>query len=141
MAKLPAKKRGGNVARNPNWQPKFLEIFGNTMNISLSADGAGIDRRTVYRARQNDPEFAAAMDDAKEEAIERLEADAYERAKKMSDTLLIFLLKAHKPALYRERYEQTTTNLNIDWNDLTDDELARIAAGEQPARVLADRRR
>lgn len=102
----PKKKGGGKVARNPNWQPQFLKLFGVSLNIVASAHGAGIDRQTVYRARRNDPEFAAAMDDAREEAIERLEAQAYQRAGKMSDTLLIFLLKAHKPAIYRENVQQ-----------------------------------
>jgi hypothetical protein len=106
-AKVTPKKRGGGkVARNPEWQAKFLELFAYSLNIVGSAKGAGVDRQTVYRARRNDPNFATAMDDAREEAIERLEAQAYDRAGKISDTLLIFLLKAHKPNLYRENIQQ-----------------------------------
>lgn len=123
------------------WQERFLELFATSLNITLAAEGAGIHRRTAYREREKSAAFTAAWDDAKAAAIEQLEASAYERARKASDLLLIFLLKAHKPEIYRERYESVSTNLNINWGDLTDDELARIAAGEKPALVLADRSR
>lgn len=104
--KATPKKKG---VRDESWHAKFLELFGYSMNVVLSAKGAGVDRATVYKHRKADPDFAAAMDEAKEEAVERLEADAYERAKKMSDTLLIFLLKAHKPQMYRENIQQQHT--------------------------------
>lgn len=123
------------------WCARFLEIFGMTLNVALAAHGAGVNRTQVYRERDRNPQFAEQLREAKAAAIERLEAAAYERAKNVSDTLLIFLLKSHKPELYRERYETTTTAFNLNWDDLTDAELERIAAGEPPTRVLADRRR
>lgn len=92
--------------KNPTWQERFLALFGQNLNISSSAYGAGVDRRTVYRERDKNPEFAAALMEAKNEAIERLEAAAYDRASKMSDVLLIFLLKSHKPEIYRESFDQ-----------------------------------
>ena len=103
--KATPKKSKGKAPRNPDWQAKFLEIFGMSMNVVLSAKGAGVDRTTIYRERQRNPEFAAAYEDARQEAIERLEAEAYKRAQNVSDTLLIFLLKSHKPDIYREQYE------------------------------------
>jgi len=33
------------------------------------------------------------------------------------------------------------TNLNIDWASLTEEQLERIAAGEDPARVIASARK
>lgn len=127
--------------KEASWQDRFLEIFAMSLNVALAAMGAGINRATAYKERDKNAEFARGWDDAKAAAIERLEAVAFERAQKMSDTLLIFLLKSHKPERYRERYEAVTTNVNIDWDDLTDDELAKIAAGEHPTTVLANRRR
>jgi len=103
--KATLKKSKGKVARNPEWQSVFLELFGMSMNVVLSAKGAGVDRTTIYRERQRNPNFAAAYEDARQEAIERLEAEAYKRAQNVSDTLLIFLLKSHKPDIYREQYE------------------------------------
>ena len=37
--------------------------------------------------------------------MELLEAEARRRAMSVSDTLLIFLLKAHKPGMYREKMD------------------------------------
>lgn len=91
--------------RDNEWRTRFLEIFGMTLNVALAAHGAGIERTKIYKERDRNPEFAAQFADAKAAAIERLEAAAYERAKNVSDTLLIFLLKSHKPDIYREQYE------------------------------------
>lgn len=124
---------------NTSWHTKFLEILSATCNVTLAARGAGIDRTSAYDHYKLLPDFAAKWDDAKEAAVEILEAEAWQRARKVSDTLIIFLLKAHKPAKYRERYEVSQTSLNINWDDLTENELERIAAGEDPAAVLASR--
>ncbi len=52
-----------------------------------------------------------------------------------------WFLERRKPQDWarRERHDVSQTTVNIDWDTLTDDELQRIAAGEQPAAVLADR--
>jgi len=139
--------------RKPDWAPRFLEVFRATCNVRLSADAAGIDRDTAYWRRQRDPTFAARWAQAEQDAIDVLEAEARRRALSVSDTLLIFLLKAHRPALYRERYqrEDETTDLllmqaatvaravdmalfTLGMDDATRD-LARRAIGQQ-LRVL-----
>jgi len=56
---------------------------------------------------KNDPSYAAAYQEARKIAGDMLEAEAFRRAFGGSDTLVIFLLKAHKPELYRERLEHT----------------------------------
>ena len=88
--------------RKRDWAPRFLEIFRQTGNVRLSADGAGIDRDTAYRRRQRDRRFAEAWAQTEQDAIDVLEAEARRRALTTSDTLLIFLLKAHRPDRYRE---------------------------------------
>jgi len=139
--------------RKPDWAPRFLEVFRATCNVRLSADAAGIDRDTAYWRRQRDETFAARWAQAEQDAIDVLEAEARRRALSVSDTLLIFLLKAHRPALYRERYqrEDETTDLllmqaatvaravdmalfTLGMDDATRD-LARRAIGQQ-LRVL-----
>lgn len=85
------------------WEDKFLRLYRETGNVTLSARGAGINRNTVYERRKNNPAFAAIMDDAREEAIEILEAVANKRARESSDTLLIFLLKSLKPDTYGDK--------------------------------------
>ncbi len=104
---------------------KFLTALAKRGNITAAAKAAGVDRSTPYRWREAEPEFAAAWDDAVERACDLLEAEAWTRAvdgvrepvigrvgrdqdgivtyvQKYSDSLLTTLLKAHKPAKYRE---------------------------------------
>lgn len=58
---------------------------------------------TYYRWRDEDPEFAAAVDEAIEEGTDVLEDIALRRAKKQSDTLVIFLLKARRRDKYGDK--------------------------------------
>ncbi len=99
-------ERSANAApqktRKRDWAPRFLEVFRSTCNVRLSAEAAGIDRDTAYRRRARDPLFAERWAQAEQDAVDVLEAEARRRALTMSDTLLIFLLKAHRPERYRE---------------------------------------
>jgi len=54
---------------------------------------------------KTDPHYAAAFEEAREMAAQHLEDEAVRRAMGGSDTLLIFLLKAFKPEVYKERHE------------------------------------
>jgi hypothetical protein len=126
----------------PKWAAAFLTVLRETANVRASADAAGIDRRTAYYRRDNDPDFRAAWDDALEDACDVLEAKARERALAgQSDNLLMFLLKAHRPRVYRE----TTRPVN-KYEDMSDEELiawlrASIESPEGPAdRPLSIRR-
>ncbi|MCH8030783.1 MAG: hypothetical protein IIB09_03080 [Bacteroidetes bacterium] len=53
--------------------------------------------------------------------------------------LLIFLLKALRPDKYQERVEVRGSLASIDLNRLTDEQLARISAGEHPLSVIRGR--
>ena len=90
----------------PEKREKFLIALGKMPNISSACRQVGIARHTAYNHRKTDAEFKAAWDDAIEIGVDALEEVAMKRAKKESDTLLIFLLKAHRPEKYRERVEQ-----------------------------------
>lgn len=89
--------------KNGAWRPRFLEVLAGTCNVRLACHAAGINRVTAYRTRARCPEFAAAWKAAEEDACDLLEAEAWKRARDSSDTLLIFLLKAHRPEKYAER--------------------------------------
>ncbi len=82
----------------------FLRCYRRYGNISQAARAAGVDRRKHYDWLKNVPGYEAALKDAAEESIERLEEIATKRAEKGSDVLTIFLLKGLKPNKYRERY-------------------------------------
>jgi hypothetical protein len=88
------------------WRPAFIAALRNSGNIRAACQAAGIARETVYRNREASAEFRAAWDSALEDAIDVLEATARQRAQASSDTLLIFLLKAHRPEKYRETTRQ-----------------------------------
>jgi hypothetical protein len=88
--------------RADEWRPIFLEALRNSGNVRAACKAAGLSRQAVYMHRRRSREFAAAWDEAMDDAVDMLEAIAIDRARKQGDTLLIFLLKAHRPAKYRE---------------------------------------
>ncbi len=105
----------------PEKQARFLRELAKRGIVSHAARKAKISRQTVYDHRRADPEFAAAWDEAIDIAAGILEAEAHRRAvtgvlepvfyqgakcgavRKYSDTLLIFLLKAHAPERFADR--------------------------------------
>lgn len=88
--------------RRPDWRPVFLATIRSTGNVRLAASAAGVDRSTSYRRAERDPAFAAAWAEASDDAIDTLEGEARRRALAGSDALLMFLLRAHRPQIYRE---------------------------------------
>ena len=115
--KINAKKR--------KWQTRFLRHLREQGNITTAAALTGITRKTAYDARWTDPAFEREWEEAEDQAVELMEAEARRRAVhgtprpvfhngqqvgetiEYSDVLLIFLLKAHRPEKYRERHEVT----------------------------------
>lgn len=89
-------------AHRADWGPRFIESFRASGIVRLAALSAGIDRDTVYKRRAREPRFAADWAQAREDAIDGLEAEARRRALSTSDSLLMFLLRAHRPAVYRD---------------------------------------
>lgn len=85
----------------PSWASTFLDLFASTGNVMLSARGAGVNRTTPYDLRKNNEAFAAAWEEADEAATQSLEAEAWKRARGGSDRLLLFLLQARRPQVYR----------------------------------------
>ena len=89
----------------PAAKERFLEALTGHLTLENAALAAGTTRRTVFKWRQEDPEFAAACDAAKEAALDRLEDKAYEVALNADgiyyekDALLnrFFVLKGHRP--------------------------------------------
>jgi hypothetical protein len=118
------------MARSSVWKSLFLEQLRLTGNVSEAASVAGIARDTVYKARKSSERFAEQWDEAIEQACDRMEREAFRRAvegtdkpvfyqgsecgaiREYSDTLLIFLLKAHRPDKYRERSSVELTGKN-----------------------------
>jgi hypothetical protein len=63
------------------WMPRFVERYRDTMNIRLSAQFACVDRSTVHRYLKEDEIFAAQVAEAREDALDSLEAAVLGRAR------------------------------------------------------------
>lgn len=138
------------------WVDQFLYALKMTGNMRMAVEAVGISRSTVYGWKEAHPEFAARMAEAKEEAIESLEAAAWQRARQgvtqekpimyqgkrvdteyittYSDQLLMFLLKGLKPQTYRETVDHTYMV------KIMREEAMRLAEqnGLDPAAVIAE---
>lgn len=145
--KAAAKPRKGNGAKADAWRPRFLSALAESCNVTYAAREARVNRNTAYEHRDKDGDFAAAWDDAMEQGVEALEFEARRRAlhgveepvvylgkviytvKKYSDTLTIFLLKAHRPDVYRERQ---TIDHNVNGEPVIPAVFRPAKAGEEP---------
>jgi hypothetical protein len=164
MAKKKATGRTNRAPKKrtkPDWAPAFLAALSETGNITAACLEAGIGRQTFYDRRDGGKAFALAVRDALDTGTDALELEARRRAvdglarkkfdggdpvidpatgeqyveREYSDTLLIFLLKAHRPEKYRERHEVKHTGqlrVTASAEELSDDELATIARPDQP---------
>jgi hypothetical protein len=83
---------------------RFLELLAQGNSVAHCARACAIHRTTAYAARAADPDFARAWAEAEEEGVEALEEEARRRALDGSDGLLMFLLKAKRPHVYRDRW-------------------------------------
>lgn len=101
----------------------MLEALSKSLGIvSTAAKKAGINRETHRLWVENDPEYAAAVADIKEDRKDFLESKLHQRVNEGSDTMIIFALKTiAKDRGYIERSEVKVTN---DMEKLTDEELA-----------------
>ncbi len=100
----------------------FCAALAETGIVARACAAVGISRQTAYEWREEIPEFAEAWGRALKIGVTALEDECHRRGfegtdepvfhlgeqvatvKKYSDTLAIFLLKAHNPEKYRERH-------------------------------------
>jgi hypothetical protein len=119
----------------------FLEAFATYGSIRGTARALGCSPSTHYARINADPEYAKAFAEAEEAAVQHLESVAWLRAtegvprkkfwqglpiidtktreqyveREYSDQLLMFLLRANRPAKYRERFEAGRPGDGDDW--------------------------
>lgn len=134
------------------WEVAFLARLAMGDSPSVAAAIAGIDRTTAYARRLTDPPFLEAWLDAFEQGTDLLEQQAYNRAhtgwlepvyqggrlvgyvRKFDNTVLLKLLAARRPGVYREQREVHHTG---GGRPVTAGDLEAIArAGRRPE--LAD---
>lgn len=133
----------------PEKKSQFLASLRTEPNVTVAARAAGQCRSGAYALRERDSAFAKLWDEALEEGIDALESEMHRRAfsgtdkpvtfqgaitatyKEYSDTLAIFLAKAHRPERFRDR---STVDLNV--TDVTARIVAARARGEAPPESL-----
>ena len=134
------------------WNDEFIETLAFTANVSLACKKVGVSRKVAYSWKNKDSakgrDFRRRWDEAIETAVDVLEGEARRRAltgvrepvfykgeeiaevSKYSDTLLIFLLKAHRPDTYRETKRLEHTGVRggapITLRELNDAELLAL---------------
>lgn len=105
----------------PEVREQFLDALREIPNVVRAARKVGVSRRYMYDVYEAEPDFAKRWDDAIAEGVESIEAEMHRRAYEgypgrpvvsngailsevveYSDTLAIFLAKAHAPEKYRE---------------------------------------
>src|SRR5215213_5022124 len=89
--------------RTDEVRAKFLAALAEGMSIANAAGAAGTGRGAMYVWRKDDPLFAADWDEAVEVGTDLLEDEARRRAMAGSDQLIMFMLKARRPAQYKDR--------------------------------------
>jgi hypothetical protein len=92
-------------------QLRALRAYIRAGKVKTAIEAAGVTYGTWYRWVNEEPEFKRALEFAKTIAADELEEIAFEKAKD-SDTILLALLKAHRPEKYRDR--QTITVVSPD---------------------------
>lgn len=122
--KRPARKSGAKNSRRPA-RAAELQSFALTVaaagvhpdptkqralagylkhgTITAATAAAGVDRGTWYDWLEKDERFRELAVDAEQAAADALEQKAHQRAKKGSDTLLIFLLKSLRRSKFGDR--------------------------------------
>jgi len=116
----------------------FLAAFAETATITAAAAVVGIDRRTHYDWLKADPEYTERFRAAEQAVADSLEAEAIRRAREgvekgvwhqgelvgherqFSDTLLIFLLKGHKPDKFKDRHQVTAEVTHHEVDDFAE---------------------
>jgi hypothetical protein len=136
-----------------NWKPDLLVALAKTGIIKAACEEANVDRMTVHRHRQSDPEFSDSFNEALDIAVESLEIEARRRAhdgvdrpvfyqgeqcgsvREYSDTLLIFTLKALRPDKYREPRGEINVNIENE-SQAANPEVAAAAFAAATAKTL-----
>ncbi len=106
--------------KDATWRKVYLHVLRHCPNVTVACRVSGVTDGAIRKARESDPDFAAAEKEAIAHGIGLVEASAFKSAVygdlepvyhqgilcgtvvKYSDAMRALLLKAHKPEVYRE---------------------------------------
>lgn len=108
-------------------------------NASAACKALGISRTTLYKYGKVHPEIKERLEEVREETIDAVEHVLVERALAGEAWAVCFYLKTQaKHRGYTERTESVRAVLNVDVTKLSEDQLRRLAAGEDPSALMLD---
>ena len=124
----------GTMSRVNIWKPTFLKVLQATCNVTEAASRAGVSRARVYKLRETSTKFKKEFDEAVDIAVDALAMEMRKHAlgegkREFNVTAGIFLLKAHRPEMYRDNFSidhkgAVDVNLKADEDTL----LAKLTA-------------
>lgn len=103
------KSDGTRAQPLAKWQRTFLACLTKTPHVTRACKAARVSRSRAYDTRKVDPQFAAAWEDAIAGSIDNLEETAFKLAVEGDSSLISFLLRCHRPEIYRD-----TQRMEID---------------------------
>jgi hypothetical protein len=117
MEQLPAPETPRGRGRPTIYQPEYCNMVLDSAEIrdggatdQVIADHIGVDRVSIYRWREEHPEFAEACAQAKEAADDVVEASLFQRAKGYEHEAVKIFQYEGKPVIvdYTERFAPDT---------------------------------
>lgn len=99
MTKLTTATTAKRIER---WQERFLASLRETPNVKAACAAAGVSRQTVYRTRDADLAFREEWQSALDASVDELEARAFQLALEGDSRLVEFMLKSHRPNVYKD---------------------------------------
>lgn len=103
------QKRARGSLTTQKWQQKFLRSLKKTPSVKHACISAGVSRSTAYRQREADEAFAEKWNNAVAESVDELEAVAFKIATAGDANLIQFLLRCHRPEIYKETQRRELT--------------------------------
>jgi len=103
------KRRGRPPTGTPDWKPRFLRFLRLWNGPVRAARKAGVHPATAYKARESDPAFRDAWEEALELRKEWLDLQILKRGLAGSDRCLLAHARAHIPERYGKKDPKPAT--------------------------------
>ena len=135
-----AYKVGAATLYEDSFTERAIEMGLIGYSFVLIARDLGVVRQTLYDWAGRHPEFADALMHAREYSLafyEQLGLDGITAGREFNDRQFLIMAGNLHPREYRNRAEHTGAVAALDFARMTDEQLTRIKAGENPYAVLA----
>jgi very-short-patch-repair endonuclease len=120
-----------------DWRDRFLAVLSEGGIVREACIAAGVSRKTAYQHRKEQAGFAEDWKLALQDAADLALATYRRRALQQSDRAMEFFIKSRDPEGYAEPAGSLDVVLKyLDLSRLSNEQLDRIAAGDDPLQVL-----